>query len=118
MEINIIGREELKEKLNRGDDFKLVMVLGDWAYRAKHIPGSLNITTPESATELLDPEDEIVLYCSGTECPASKYAYHLLTSGGYKKVSRYAGGISDWDEAGHPWRRRESGTAIQPDDAI
>ncbi len=102
MEVNLIGREDLKEKLDRGDDFKLVMVLGDWAYRAKHIPHSLNIATPESAAELLDPEDEIVLYCSGTECPASKYAYHLLTSAGYKKVSRYAGGIADWEEAGYP----------------
>ncbi len=102
MEVNLIGREDLKEKLNRGDDFKLVMALGDWAYRAKHIPRSLNIATPESAAELLDPEDEIVLYCSGTECAASKYAYHLLTSGGYKKVSRYAGGIADWEEAGYP----------------
>ncbi len=28
-ETDLIGREELKEKLDRGDDFKLVMVLGE-----------------------------------------------------------------------------------------
>ena len=28
-EPDLIGREELKEKLDRGDDFKLVMVLGE-----------------------------------------------------------------------------------------
>lgn len=28
-ETDLIDREELKEKLERGDDFKLVMVLGE-----------------------------------------------------------------------------------------
>ena len=60
--MDLITREELKTKLDRGDDFKLVMALGDWAFRAKHIPGSLNISTPEQATQLLSPEDEIVIY--------------------------------------------------------
>jgi hypothetical protein len=32
--MDLIGREELNEKLDRGDDFKLVMVLGEWEYRA------------------------------------------------------------------------------------
>jgi hypothetical protein len=40
-ETDLISCEELKEKLGRGDDFKLVMVSGEWEYRAKHIPGSL-----------------------------------------------------------------------------
>jgi hypothetical protein len=34
--MELISRDELKEKLDRGDDFKLVMVLEEWAYRAKH----------------------------------------------------------------------------------
>ena len=41
--MNLIDRDELKARLDREDDFKLVMVLGEWAYRAKHIPGSLNL---------------------------------------------------------------------------
>ena len=44
--MNLIGREELKEKLDRGDDFKLVMVLGDWHFQAMHIPTSININSP------------------------------------------------------------------------
>ncbi len=60
--MNLISREELKEKLDRGDDFKLAMVLGDWQFRAKHIPGSLNIHTAEMALEVLDSDDEIVIY--------------------------------------------------------
>jgi len=30
LEVGLIGTEELKEKLDRADDFELVMVLGDW----------------------------------------------------------------------------------------
>jgi len=60
-EADLIGTEELKEKLERGDDFKLVMVLGKWEYRAKHIAGSLRVSTPEEGLEALNPGDEIVL---------------------------------------------------------
>ena len=62
--MELISREELKEKLDRKDDFKLVIVMGDWQFRAMHIPGSLNISAPEIAHEILDPDDEIVVYCS------------------------------------------------------
>ena len=100
--MNLIDRDELKARLDREDDFKLVMVLGEWGYRAKHIPGSLNVTTPEAAQELLDLGDDIVVYCSWDGCPASKYAYALLENAGYTNISRYAGGIADWEEAGYP----------------
>ncbi len=100
--MNLISRDDLKAKLDGGDDFKLVMVLSEWAFNAKHIPGSLNIDNPKLATTLLDPNDEIVIYCSDEACPASKYAYHLLTRAGFGNVSRYAGGIADWEEAGLP----------------
>ena len=99
--MKLISREELKEKIDQGDDFKLAMVLGDWAYRAKHIPESLNITSPELAGEMLDPGDEIVIYCSDENCPASKYAFMLLEQKGFKNVRRYAGGIADWEAAGY-----------------
>ena len=71
--MELITKEDLKEKLDRGDDFKLVMVLSEWAYQAKHIPGSLNINDPKTATDHLDTTDEIVVYCSDNGCPASKY---------------------------------------------
>ena len=100
--MELISREELKEKLDRKDDFKLVMVLGDWQFRAMHVPGSLNISAPEIAHELLDLDDEVVVYCSNPACAASVIAYNQLVDHGYKHVRRYAGGISDWEEAGYP----------------
>ncbi len=49
----LITLNELREKLYRGDDFKLVMALGDWHFRAVHIPGSLSVCSPAEADELL-----------------------------------------------------------------
>ena len=56
--MNLISRDELKQKLDVGDDFKLVFVLGDWHFHAMHIPGSLNIHSPEVAVQQLDSDDE------------------------------------------------------------
>ena len=43
---------------------------------------------------------------------ASKYAYHLLTEAGYKRVSRYAGGVANWEEAGHPMKGKWAESTI------
>ncbi len=102
--MNLIGREELKEKLDRRDDFKLVMAYTDWAYRMKHIPGSIHIPIPVKAVDRLDElklDDEIVVYCTGQDCAASKMSYRILKARGYTNVRRYAGGIYDWEEAGY-----------------
>jgi rhodanese-related sulfurtransferase len=100
--MELISREELKEKLDRGDDFKLVMTLGEWAYRLSHIPGSISVTNFEQAAELLKPDDEIVVYCSDALCIASQAAYRYLEEMGYQNVRRYSGGLSDWLAAGYP----------------
>jgi hypothetical protein len=68
-EMDLIYTQELKEKLDREDDFKLVMTLGEWEYRTKHISGSQRISTMEGALEALQPHDEIVLYDSGPPAP-------------------------------------------------
>ncbi len=100
--IKTISREELKGKLDSGDDFKLVMTLGEWAYRHSHIPSSISVSNFEQAKMALEPGEEIVVYCSDTNCIASQAAYRYLTELGYKNVRRYAGGLSDWATAGLP----------------
>ena len=100
--MKLITREKLKQKLDDGANFKLAMVLGDFAYRAKRIPGSLNVSTQEEVQKLLSTEDKIVVYCSGPKCVASIEAFYRLKAGGYINVCRYAGGIEEWEEAGYP----------------
>jgi hypothetical protein len=62
--MNFISREELKQKLDLGDKFKLVNALGEWAFNAKHIPGSINISKIDDAKKILNLSDEIIIYCS------------------------------------------------------
>lgn len=91
----LISREELKRKLDQGDDFKLVMILGGWAYEMAHIPGSITFCTPEEGLQNLSKDEEIVVYCSNPTCIASITAYNILVLRGYQHVKRYAGGIED-----------------------
>jgi len=100
--MNLISAEELKAKLDRGDDFKLVMVLGDWAFQLMHIPGSINLHALHLADSLLKLDDEIVVYCSNPDCVASRAAYQILESKGYSNVRRFAGGLADWQAHDYP----------------
>ena len=97
-----ISQDELRAKLDRRDDFKLVMVYHEVVFQSRHIPGSINVPDPRDVLTTLKPEEEIVLYCSDAGCPSSKYAYRLLERAGYKNICRYSGGISDWEAAGLP----------------
>jgi rhodanese-related sulfurtransferase len=114
--MDTISRKELKEKLEGQEDLKLVMVLGDWAYRAKHIPGSLHLDTLEEASEALEPGDEIVVYDSNPSCVASLQAYKILKYHGYERVRRYVGGLEDWEEAGYPLNGEFFGGRSRPED--
>ena len=96
-----ITSAELKAKLDRGDDFKLVMTMNEQAFHAAHIPGSL-WSMIQDVTKIVSPEDEIVVYCSNWHCPASIGAYHLLIKSGYTHVRRFAGGLAEWEAAGYP----------------
>lgn len=102
MDIRTVTRDELKEKLDRGDDFRLVMTLNEWAFNAARIPGSIRFESIDAALESLDPDEEIVVYCSDAACVASQYAYQGLVERGYTNVRRYSGGLSDWNAAGLP----------------
>ncbi len=37
--MDFIERDELKQMVDRGDDFKLVMAMSEWQFAAMHIPG-------------------------------------------------------------------------------
>jgi rhodanese-related sulfurtransferase len=102
--MRLISAQELKEKLDRGDPLKLVNALGDWEYRAAHIPGSLHFSTPDETLRGLGRDDEIVVHCSNPSCMASVALYQLLERNGYRNVRRFAGGLQEWQEAGICWK--------------
>jgi rhodanese-related sulfurtransferase len=62
-----IERDELKEKIERGDVFALFEVLPAMYWRRHHLPGARSLP-PEQVGELVpqlvpDKDAEIVLYC-------------------------------------------------------
>jgi rhodanese-related sulfurtransferase len=66
--IETISRDELRDKINRGDNFQLVETLPKTAYDHAHLPGAINIP-PDKVTELAssvlpDKATEIVVYCN------------------------------------------------------
>ncbi len=102
-----ISHEELKQKLDHKDDFRLVMALGEWAYQEKHIPSSLHFATMRDALTSLRKDDEIVVYCSDETCIASTALGQLLERNGYLHVLHYPGGLADWEQAGYPLEGRQ-----------
>jgi rhodanese-related sulfurtransferase len=87
------------------------MTMPEAAFRAKRLPRSLHAPTVDDALALLEPDDEIVVYCSNVYCAASIYAYHALRRCGYTRVRRYGGGIVDWEDAGYPLEGRDAPVA-------
>ncbi len=47
----------------------------------------------------MQPDDEVIVYCSQVDCLASVAMYRALVERGYRHVRRYAGGLLDWEDA-------------------
>ena len=60
-----IDREELKEKIDREDDFLLLEVLGEASYNREHLPGAVRYEGRDQVSGLApDRSTEVVAYCS------------------------------------------------------
>jgi rhodanese-related sulfurtransferase len=108
--MKVVSREQLKNKLDRGENIKLVMTMNQWAYDSMHIPGSLHFNSVNEAAAQLRPDDEIVLYCSTKWCHESIQAYLTLRNRGFNNLWRYAGGLEEWLAAHYPLE----GDMVQP----
>lgn len=102
MHADTISRDELKAKLDRGEELRLVMLHGRGAFDALHIPSSVFVTSLPEALALLGQEEEIVVYCSIDMCPRGWVALRLLRARGYRNVRYYHGGLADWEAADYP----------------
>src|SRR4030095_12695736 len=94
-----ISRQELKAKLDAGADIKLVMTVGGWTFRARHIPGSVSYPSPSHALRELRRDDEISLYSTDQPRQDTVAAFDALTAHGYRNVCCYLGGLADWEDA-------------------
>jgi len=66
--IETVSREELKEKMDRGETFTLVETLAEVAFQHEHLPSAINLPPDrvrELAPRLLPNKGaEIIVYCA------------------------------------------------------
>ena len=76
-----------------------------------HIPGARSL--PEDAcaeqyTLVLQNhpfDQELVVYCSGSECESAEDVAIFLQAVGYTNTKVYSGGWEEWEELGSRWKR-------------
>jgi rhodanese-related sulfurtransferase len=107
-----IGREELRERMERSDGLVLVDALSPTSYAMSRLPGAINLP-PDAVDEwaprrIPDLGAEVVVYCMDADCDSSVVVARRLIELGYRDVRHYAEGKQDWVEAGLPLERRHS----------
>jgi rhodanese-related sulfurtransferase len=101
-----ISCDDLREKLERGDEFVLIDALSPMSFAHSHLPGAINLP-PEWVDErgpqrIPDLDAEIVVYCASATCDSSVVVGNRLLELGYGNVAHYVGGKRDWVDAGLP----------------
>lgn len=93
-----VSAEELKEKIDSGDDVQIVDIRNDQHFSEGHIPGSENVPFVDLTTSIdsYDWGDDIVVVCPIGE--SSEQAARLIESyeGGADEVGNLADGIRNW----------------------
>ena len=98
----VIDPVEVKQKLDRGDDFVLIDVREPHEYQIARIPGARLIPLGELPKHLgeLDQSADIVAHCkSGMR---SQKAVDLLKQNGFQNVRNMTGGILAWSDKVDP----------------
>jgi rhodanese-related sulfurtransferase len=64
-QIKTMSREVLKEKMDGGEEFVLLEVLGEESYRKGHLPGAVRFQDMSLASDVIPDKDAVVVaYCS------------------------------------------------------
>jgi rhodanese-related sulfurtransferase len=96
--------DQVKTKLDRGEQFHLVDVREESEWAKDHLPGAVHlgkgIIERDVEQRLPDTGAEIVLYCGGGF--RSALAADNLQKMGYTRVFSMDGGIRDWRQKGFP----------------
>lgn len=108
-----INHDELLSALRQPDPPILIEALGADYFADAHLPGAINIPVAQvdqlAPRYLLDPDADLVVYCSGA-CDSSRLAARRLEALGYRNVRVYDGGKEEWVELGLPVERGAGGT--------
>jgi rhodanese-related sulfurtransferase len=63
--VKTISREDLRDRIDRGDEFVLLEVLSEESYKRAHLPGAIRFQNMDQIPTLLpNKSTEVVAYCS------------------------------------------------------
>lgn len=99
--VGTITKEELKEKMDSGENFILLDVRDTPDYEKEHITGAVHFLISdleEKARAILKKEDLVITYSEDFNCPASTIAAKKLEKMGYRTLD-YKGSFKDWKNA-------------------
>jgi membrane protein DedA with SNARE-associated domain/rhodanese-related sulfurtransferase len=119
LKISRITPEELKEKLDAGEDILVVDLRHslDFDANPETIPGALHVDASdlEEASEVIPRDREIVLFCAcPNEVTAARLAL-LLRSKGITQIRPLAGGYEGWRKRGYPMGpAKEEAVIVEP----
>lgn len=96
--------DEVKSKLDRGENFLLVDVREESEYAKDHLPGAVHlgkgVIERDVEARVPDTGTPMILYCGGGF--RSALAADNLQKMGYSNVMSMDGGIREWREKGLP----------------
>ena len=99
--------DEIKHRLDRGDEFLLIDVREESEFAKEHLPGAIHlgkgIIERDIESRVPDLNSEMVLYCGGGF--RSAMAADNLQKMGYTNVLSMDGGIRVWREKSLPLTR-------------
>jgi rhodanese-related sulfurtransferase len=96
--------DDVKKRMDRGDQFVLVDVREESEFAKDHLPGAIHlgkgVIERDVEQKVPDTGTEMVLYCGGGF--RSALAADNLQKMGYTKVLSMDGGIREWREKRYP----------------
>lgn len=100
-----VDSEQAKALFEQGVSFIDVRKEIDWV--AGRIPHAVHLElrhrfTPERLRRAAAPDEPVVFYCNGPECPRSSIAARQAVAWGYRRVYYYRDGFPAWRNAGYP----------------
>lgn len=78
-----VDRNDLKRKIDAGEDMILIEVFSEDAFENFHLRGAINITLnseqfEERVQAIAEKDDEVIVYCKDEDCDASPKAARRL----------------------------------------
>jgi rhodanese-related sulfurtransferase len=96
--------DEVKNKLDRGEEFMLVDVREESEFASDHLPGAIHlgrgVIERDIEARVPDLDASMILYCGGGF--RSALAADNLQRMGYTNVISMDGGIREWREKNYP----------------